>query len=285
MRRGGGIKDPSHHAPDAAQGSDESAEVQPYFLPLVQRLEELLVHRFHLHEQALPPHLARRRGDPTGRASKAEIRSRVFLSDSSKPSPVRRLRVVLVSNGPQLQAYNAVLFPNYGLGPVPVLGIDILSFNNHKRLIFGADWAPMMKTKEYTEAYITSYLSGLKERHGSLVLEPSAKFYGEDPEFFSPEMFFARPSEPEAVLPGGGLWQVFEEYCMRYGDMLQEAATAADGNAEEATVAQERQCAFDAWHSERDPALPIFRRLFGAEWTEEYMAEVLFPGVTAADQH
>ncbi|CAJ1386649.1 unnamed protein product [Effrenium voratum] len=44
---------------------------------------------------------------------------------------------------------------------------------------------------------------------------------------------------------------------------------------------EERQAAYDAWHAERDPALLMFRRLFGAAWTEEFTQEVLFPGSKA----
>jgi len=251
---------------------------QPFFEPHAKRIKELLVQRLGLEEDALPEHLASRSG---GKGDAAQISSYIFKGTES--SPVRRFRMVLVRNGNQLQAFNAVLYPKHGLGPLPVLGVDLLSFNNHQRLLFGADWAPMLTDAGYAQEHIVPYLAEVRAKSKIPNGVPSGKFYGEEPEFFSPEMFFSRPDGPEVLLPGGDLWMVFEDYCRRYGDMLEQAAVSHNSSSlpcssGETALAQERQCAFDSWHVERDPAVKIFMKLFGEEWTEEYLRTVLFPG-------
>eukprot|EP00913_Durusdinium_trenchii_P018081 g16990.t1 len=41
---------------------------------------------------------------------------------------------------------------------------------------------------------------------------------------------------------------------------------------------QERQTAYDIWHAERDPALILFQKIFGRQWTEDFSRQILFPG-------
>jgi len=267
----------------ARRATEESTGGDGFFFePWARRFEELLdLPDLGLREEPLPAHLAHTGGSSKG-GKDAEIRGQVFVGDSgglqSGPMPARRYRTALVRNGGQLQAFNAVLYPSYELGPVPILGVDVLSFNNHQRLLFGVDWAPMQTSADYAEEHITPHVAQVRQKYAALLLEPSGKFYGEAPEFFSSQIFFSRPSGPEALSEGGPLWEVFEEYCSRYVRMIR-AATATGAASEDASaLAKQRQAAFDTWHAERDPAVPVFRRLFGETWTDEYVHEVLFPG-------
>ncbi|CAE8583533.1 unnamed protein product, partial [Polarella glacialis] len=100
-----------------------------------------------LREEELPPHLCSRHvSQPSFKGStrmkESSISGKVFVPKDAD-CPIRRLRYVLVDAGDELQAFNAVIYPAHGLGPLPVLGIDVLSFNSHKKLLFGVDWAPM----------------------------------------------------------------------------------------------------------------------------------------------
>lgn len=271
---------------------DQKASDQFFFAAWADHLQELLVRSLNLVEEPIPPHLARRRGrgedggegqDTTEQRGKAEVISRVFVGKGDEASPVRRLRITLVRNGPLLQAFNAVAYPAYHLGPLPILGIDVLSFNNHQRMLFGTDWAPMSQDDVYLATHITKHLEEVRARNADIRADPSARFYGEAPEFFSPQLFFSRPDGPEALHPGARLWKVFEEYSLRYVDMLLAAVSSASiVSAQVPGLETSRQRDYDLWHAERDPALPIFRRLFGAEWTAEYVSSVLFPGAQQA---
>lgn len=246
-----------------------------FFEPWADWLLHHFQSRFGLEESCLPSHLASRRVPPN-----AEIITRVVLagSDNQIGSPIRRIRATLVSNGEQLQALNVAVYPAWELGPVPIFGADLLSFNSHQRLLFGVDWAPMSPEESYSREWIEPHVAHVRAgRHGSLATMPSGKFYGERPEFFSPQMFFARPEDAQALRPKAPLWEVFCEYATQYSDMLKHAQ--GDMAVPVATTfAEQRQAAYDQWHAERDPALSIFRRLFGSEWTGEYVDCILFPG-------
>eukprot|EP00928_Gymnodinium_smaydae_P037732 TRINITY_DN26152_c0_g1_i1.p1 TRINITY_DN26152_c0_g1~~TRINITY_DN26152_c0_g1_i1.p1 ORF type:complete len:354 (+),score=31.83 TRINITY_DN26152_c0_g1_i1:60-1121(+) len=231
-----------------------------------------------LKETLLPANLKVRKGEPKG-STCAEIRTKVYVGKRIG-SPIRKLRMTMVCNGSELQALNAVVYPALELGPLPVLGIDILSFNGGKRMLFGLDWSPMFLNKRYVDDHIAPYLHDIRHgEHADLASSPSTKFYGEEPEFFSPHMFFARPDGESAVKAGSALWDVFQAYCVQYTKMLRSASV--DPSPTNHIKAAERHAAYEKWHSERDPAIFVFRRLFGADWTDAYVRDVLFPGSSA----
>jgi len=206
----------------------------------------------------------------------AKISSRVLtpMSTSEGACRVRRLRVTLVDHGTEVQAMNAALYPNPDLGPLPILGVDLIALNRGKRLLFGVDWAPASPDCGYHAERIKPFLEDLRQAHACLETDVSGKIYGGRPEFFSPSMFFSRPDHIESFAKSTELWDVFQGYCERYVGMLQVAPTIGDPTCRHST----RQDEYDCWHAERDPALPIFRRLFGEDWTHRYVVSVLFPG-------
>lgn len=262
-------------APEAGAAGAITGDASAFFEPWADWLQQHLLATFpQLHEQALPSRFSAS-GEPPG----ATIGTRVFSGDFAEGSPIRRFRVTLVSDGARLQAMNAAVYPAYELGPVPIFGADLLSFNSHQRLLFGVDWAPMAPDDAYVEANIAPYVADLRwgPKGMELAGDPSGKFYGERPEFFSPHMFFARPQGAPALEPEGQLWQVFCEYTSQYVAMLENAKTKAPVASTASSVAERRQADFNRWHAERDPAIPIFKRMFGGDWTEEFAGTILFP--------
>jgi len=261
----------------ALRAEEHPAEVPPgcFFNDWARWVEENMVKELDLEEEVLPEHLQSRATEPSAKRP-AKISGRVWNAKSHE-SPVRRLRFVLVDAGHELQAFNCIAYPSLSRGPQPVLGIDVLSFNKHKRMLFGVDWAPMFPGEDYAQAYIEPHVAALREEHGAIRSDPSGKFYGDGlPEFFSPHMFFSRPTAEESFRPGSEHWQVFQQYSQRYTAALSSSAFA---DSEAAQQAAKRQGDYDAWHMERDPALPIFKRMFGEAWTEEFASQVLFPGM------
>jgi len=159
---------------------------------------------FGLTELPLRPGFASRKGQSEASAG-AEIRTRLFEGKHAG-SPIKKLRLTMVCNGTQLQALNAVVYPSCELGMLPILGIDLLSFNGHARTLYGLDWSPMSPEKTYADEHIAPYVADIKNgEHAALASAPGGKIYGEDPEFFSPYMFFARPEGEGDLLPGSGL--------------------------------------------------------------------------------
>jgi len=246
-------------------------------------LEEDFVAKMDLEEELLRPEFAERiTAHPFSDVEEALITSRVWKEKATEPSLIRRARSVSVNAGAKVQAFNVVVYPSYNLGLQPVLGVDLLSFSSNKQLLFGVDWAPLLTDEAYAEAKIAPFLSSILDEFDHLRTSPSGKVYGENPEFFSPYMFFSRPQDKEALQRGSELWKVSAQYFDRYLQMLQLVESPVD--ADLVQKAQERQMAYDIWHAERDPALVLFRKMFGKEWTEDFSQKILFPGSAQAIQ-
>lgn len=217
----------------------------------------------------------------------ARVVSKVFQADGP-PQRVRRVRVTLVSSGKQVQALNAVVYPSE-VSELPVLGMDLILIGG-ARLLVGMDFSPLSRDAEYLKAYCEEPLGSIREKYAAyegLLTTPSTKFYGEDPEFFSPAMFFSR-ADPSCLAPGGPLLGAFDEVCSAYAKILAAPPNAAmlaapAGGALEAWV-QGRHASYDAWHEPRDPAVSMFSRLFGKEWTEKFVDKVLFPWAALAKE-
>jgi len=246
----------------------------PFFVPWVDWMCEHFMRELQLEEEPLPRDLAYKQGQSEVFAGRS-VQTRIFVS-RHPDSPVRYVRVTLVNNGQQFQAMNAAVYPAFSRGPLPMLAIDLLSFDNHNRQLYGIDWAPMSPTEEYSRQYIAPHIAEVRHgEHAQLTCQPTARFYGEDPEFFSPYLFFARPEGAEAMSPGGDLWDIFMEYCSRYSRMLQAAPRASSRDL--ALTALERQVAYEQWHYDHDPAPKLLNRVFGDDWTQEFMEQCMFP--------
>lgn len=231
-----------------------------FFVEWAKWFEEDIVEKMDLHEELPAPTFAQRTtANPFATVEEASITSRVWIAKGG--GPIRRARSVIVNAGIKVQAYNVVVYPSYDRGLQPVIGIDLLSFSSHKQLLFGVDWAPMLPGDEYAEAKIAPFLSSFLDEFDHLRMTPSGKVYGENPEFFSPYMFFSRPRDKEALQPGSELWKVSSQYFDRYLRMLDLAESPVD--AELLLKAKERQAAYDMWHAERDP---------------DFSRTILFPG-------
>lgn len=255
---------------ESKQGHDDEAA---FFAPWLDFIRQQFVEGLDLREEPLPSELAFRIGQRESSAQ-AAIRNWVYVSDCPD-SPVRCLRVTLVSNGERFQALNVALYPALSRGPLPILAIDLLSFSNHRRQLFGVDWAPMSSDEGYIDEHIAPHIQHVRFGEAAeLASEPSTKFYGKDPEFFSPLMFFARPAGSEALLPGSGLWHVFSEYCQRYREMLTARPGIARGGA---SAAMDRQVAYEHFHDAHDPASMVLSKVFGEEWTQEWLQHCCFP--------
>ncbi|CAE7713273.1 pebA [Symbiodinium sp. CCMP2456] len=263
-----------------SQGGSEQS-TKGFFDDWARWVEDDFVAKLDLVEETLPSEFARRIGSLPSSSKSAEssreeaiIESRVWLGQAPD-TPVRRVRYVVVDAGPQLQAFNAVVYPAPSHGLQPVLGVDVLSFNSHKRQLFGVDWAPMLPESGHIEERIAPFVRSIYDDFEAFRSAPGGKVYGESPEFFSPYMFFSRPEGPEAISAGSELWRVFTRYFDAYRAVLSDSPVVDEVRS---VQAQERQDAYDTWHAERDPALKVFAKMFGEEWTEEFSGTVLFPG-------
>mmetsp|Transcript_7101 Transcript_7101/g.5896 ORF Transcript_7101/g.5896 Transcript_7101/m.5896 type:complete len:192 (-) Transcript_7101:62-637(-) len=169
--------------------------------------------------------------------------------------------------GDNTQVFNSVWYPNpkYNL---PVLGIDLLSFNQKKYLAI-VDFQPIHENEEDHALPFEEHLKPIKEKYDSLKGRMSSKFYDET-QFFSQEMLFAR-FEDESIV-NKDLFPAFQEYVQTHLKLVRETEPVS----EEMPFILERQKAYDTYSAQRDPATGLFAAMFGEEWADGFVYDFLF---------
>eukprot|EP00540_Astrosyne_radiata_P017456 CAMPEP_0116836124 /NCGR_PEP_ID=MMETSP0418-20121206/7919_1 /TAXON_ID=1158023 /ORGANISM="Astrosyne radiata, Strain 13vi08-1A" /LENGTH=366 /DNA_ID=CAMNT_0004465853 /DNA_START=72 /DNA_END=1172 /DNA_ORIENTATION=+ len=193
---------------------------------------------------------------------KARIVNMCFSSDE-----YRKIRLTYYDAGGSTQVFNSVWYPNpkYNL---PVLGLDLLAFNQKKYLAI-VDFQPLHDKEDMHAAKYESILKPIKEKYDALKGRMSAKFYDET-KFFSPQMLFSR-FEDEGVI-ADELYPAFQEYVKAHVDMLK--STCPDTDAMQMVL--DRQQAYDVYSADRDPATGFFAAMFGKDWADSFVYDFLF---------
>merc|ERR1712008_89392 len=122
---------------------------------------------------------------------RARIVNHCYASDE-----YRKIRMTYYDAGDSVQVFNSVWYPDpkYNL---PVLGIDLLSFNR-KRYLAIVDFQPLHEDESDHATTYEHILKPIKEKYENLKGRMSSKFYDET-QFFSKEMLFARFSDGDVV--------------------------------------------------------------------------------------
>lgn len=207
------------------------------------------------------------------------LATKIFLGTGGTGTSrrVRRARVTLVDAGERLQAFNAVIYPSERF-ELPVLGLDFILMGGN-RLLFGMDFSPMSRDQHYLDTYCEGALGAIRDKfkaYDGLLTTPGTNFYGEDPEFFSPAMFFSRASL-ENIMSDGPLVEAFRDATAVYAEMLSGAHLRQPISLHTPGEVRWQHTRYDAWHRRRDPAIGIFKNMFGEEVTERFVDQVLFP--------
>lgn len=195
---------------------------------------------------------------------KARIVSHCYKSDE-----YRKIRMTYYDAGDNTQVFNSVWYPDpkYNL---PILGIDLLSFNRKKFLAI-VDFQPLHEDESDHATTYEHRLAPIKEQYDSLKGKMSSKFYDET-QFFSQQMLFARFEDSKVVT--NDLFPAFKRYVMMHNRLIRETEPAKD-HADIANI-MERQTAYDTYSAERDPATGLFAAMFGKEWADDYVFDFLF---------
>lgn len=188
----------------------------------------------------------------------------------------RKIRMTYYDAGDAVQVFNSVWYPDakYDL---PVLGIDLLSFNR-KRYLAIVDFQPLYEKEEEHAATYEDLLQPIKHKYESLKGRMSSKFYDET-KFFSNQMLFARFEDGKVV--DEDLFPAFQSYVKTHLNLVKKVEEdAADMSPEDAAAdAQrvlDRHQAYDTYSAERDPAAGLFASMFGKEWAEDFIYDFLF---------
>jgi phycoerythrobilin:ferredoxin oxidoreductase len=181
---------------------------------------------------------------------------------------LRQIRAAHVQGGDSLQVLNFVIFPKpqYDL---PFFGADLVTLPGGH--LIAIDMQPIFREEPaYIEKYAAPVMPLLEK------YQPHLPWGGDFPEdaktFFSPAFLWTRLQSTESVQTH--VFDAFKDYLNAYLGYVEQAQPVTD----EARLLdiQASQLNYIRYRAEKDPARGMFRRLYGEEWTEEYIHGFLF---------
>ena len=171
-----------------------------------------------------------------------------------------------------IQVLNLVVF---GTPPLPVWGVDLVSLPGNRHLL-AMDVQPMVASATATETIATTGNDNddkWKAWHDTHVRD-TFEWGGDLPEaaskFFSPHALWTRLSGEDAVETIQTT--VFAAFCAHLDLYLECIASSCP----EVPVTDNHQAEYLAYRLANDPARPMLQSLYGPEWTERVLEEVLF---------
>jgi phycoerythrobilin:ferredoxin oxidoreductase len=206
-----------------------------------------------------------------------------------------------------IHVLNYVLFPNTNIREVdtrqyvglPIFGADIVSLPGNKHLV-AVDFQPVLPFEEGATSSLlperySEMESKLKSIHDSYQLGTDAilPWGGDIPpqatRFFSPYALWTRLSDDDAIdKVETVVWNAFQDYLDLYMEIIKEVqrdVSAGRYVIEEAAVVgndnpvMQGQMDYLEYRRANDPARPMLQRLYGEDWTERVIAQVLFPDI------
>ena len=235
------------------------------YQPFLDYAIATLQQRLNLASYTIPEGFERKEGS-MGKGKREE--AVVTTSYGFKSPKLRQIRAAHVQGGNSLQVLNFVIFPelNYDL---PFFGADLVTLPGGH--LIALDMQPLFRDDPYYQEKYTKSVLPIFRKY-SQDLEWGGDFPEEARQFFSPAFLWTRPQEDEIVQTK--VLSAFQEYLNTYLDFVELATPITDkSQLDEILKAQKRYLNYRA---EKDPARGMFTRLYGSEWTEEYIHGFLF---------
>lgn len=182
---------------------------------------------------------------------------------------------------------------------LPIFGADIVSLPGNKHLV-ALDFQPVLEVNESTPLFPKQYshLESKLETIHSKYQQRSADspallpWGGDIPEkakrFFSPHALWTRLGDDSAMDTVSTLvWEAFREYTDLYFELMDAAQSdvdrgrleivASDQGIDGSNPVWDGQLDYLEYRRTNDPARPMLQRLYGNEWSERVIGDVLFP--------
>lgn len=234
---------------------------QPFLDYAIATLKE----QIDLKPYPIPPGFDRKEG-MMGKGKKQE--KVVTTSHAFCSAKLRQIRAAHVQGGNSLQVLNFVIFPepNYDL---PFFGADLVTLPGGH--LIALDMQPLFRDDlEYQKKYTEPILPIFQEYQQHLAW--GGDFPAEAQPFFSPAFLWTRPQETEVVETR--VFAAFKDYLQAYLTFVNKAQPI--GDREKLAAILQAQKRYINYRAEKDPARGMFTRLYGSEWTEEYIHGFLF---------
>ena len=253
---------------------------------------------FLLEVQPVPQELSHRQRNSSSSAwNEIYVGALVPKKDLVVSHPIRLARYALLETmvkdddddddgvkkvGSGIQVLNLVIFPKFGCSLLPVFGADLVSLPGNKHLI-AIDFQPLSE-----DASLEQVFSGREELESRLQAAYetySSKFEwgGDIPDaakrYFSKYCVWTRLSGDDATnMIDQYVYDAFCEYLDIYLELAQNAFTVLQENGEvdHDSAIEQGQNSYLNYRKANDPARPMLKSLFGEEFTERLIGEILF---------
>lgn len=225
----------------------------------------LLKERLELGNYPIPVGFERTEAT-SGKGSRAE--QVITTSYGFKAPKLRQIRAAHVQGGKSLQVLNFVIFPelNYDL---PFFGADLVTLPGGH--LIALDMQPLFRDEpEYQQKYTQPILPVFNFHKENLTW--GGDFPEEAKSFFSPAFLWTRPQETQVVETK--VFEAFKDYLQAYLDFVAQAEPVKDQQRLEQILQAHRR--YLGYRAAKDPARGMFTRLYGSQWTEEYIHGFLF---------
>ena len=234
---------------------------QPFLDYAITTLQE----RLELSPYPIPEDFERKEG-VMGKGKRQE--NVLTTSHAFKSQKLRQIRAAHVQGGNSLQVLNFVIFPELKYD-LPFFGGDLVTLPGGH--LIAIDMQPLFRDDPAYQAKYAEPIMPIFEKHRAN-LEWGGDFPEEAQQFFSPAFLWTRPQETEVVQTK--VFDAFCDYLQAYLDFVEQAEEVTDSKRlDDILQAQKRYLNYRA---EKDPARGMFTRLYGEEWTEEYIHGFLF---------
>ena len=174
-------------------------------------------------------------------------------------------------NSPNYSVLNFLIIPNTSYN-VPFFGVDFVSLPNSHLLVL--DFQPSLKIENQYSAKLLEKLIKLRNQcHASLPL--AEQMSSDVARFFSPGLIWSKlPKEENSdFLIANQLYNSFTEYLSFYLEIL---FNSEEVRSEIQIDLKNGQNNYLTYRREKDLARPMLSSLFGKEFTESLIQEVLF---------
>ena len=235
------------------------------YQPFLDYAITLLQERLDLQPYPIPEGFEKKSG-VMGKGTREE--AVVTTSYGFKSPKIRQIRAAHVEGGNSLQVLNFVIFPelNYDL---PFFGADLVTLPGGH--LIALDMQPLFRDAPNYQTKYTKPILPIFEAHRK-DLTWGGDFPEEASQFFSPAFLWTRPQKTEIVETK--VLEAFKDYLQAYLEFVDQATMVEDKKELEAI--REAQLRYLRYRAEKDPARGMFTRLYGSEWTEEYIHGFLF---------
>ena len=204
---------------------------------------------------------------PAARRERVELNVNAYCTEE-----IRQARLALIEGGSALQVLNFCIFPHLSYG-LPTFAADLVTLPGGH--LIALDWAPNGGPADELAYARDGALARCFERHRA-ELPDGGPLPEAAQRYFSPYFLWSRlpaGSEGDETV-ASTVRRAFDDYLRTYLQLVADA-TPLEGDAERADV-RAAQVSYTRYRAESDPARPMLTRLYGEEFAERLIHEVLF---------